>query len=197
MGISNAEPSGCGIHMVHTGTLLIYAFDRPLAAQARLAALQRYAAALDLQGPALAVVVHRAGRRPQTVEYRTFMPVRPNGWRGLMSGLFGAGVLTALIGGLMQTNPRLVGRLLQPLGFDRSLALAGVGSAFAGMGLAGRRAYHVRRLRRLGEALPANSSALVLRLQQPLDWLLVRWLQQQGGRFIQDELPDEIVEGLA
>jgi hypothetical protein len=163
---------------------LVYTFDTPEGADQALRDLRRQAKRLGLGLAKLAVVRRGLVGKPRFREYHELAPIRPSGLVGLLSGLAAVGAAWATIGGLLAANRALAKRVVQPLGFDRTLAVVGLGGGVLGMGLAERRVYPNSMLLKLGEELSEGSSALVLSPDGPLDQLLVRFVQQQGGQLL-------------
>lgn len=182
--------------MTNRSPVVVCAFDKPKGAEQALRDLRKEARRLGLGLAKLATVRRDDTGRPRFREYHLLAPISPRGGVGLLSGLAAIGAVWAAIGGLLLANRELARRIVQPLSFDRIMALAGLSGGVLGIGLAERRVYPNSRLRKLGEALPVASSALVLSPDDPLDQLLIRFLQKKGGRLIQDSLPVEIVQGL-
>lgn len=182
--------------MTNRSPVIVCAFEQPEGADQALRDLRKEARRLGLGLAKLATVRRGLTGRPRVREYHLLAPISPSGWVGLLSGLATIGAAWAAIGGLLVTNRALARRVVQPLGFDRIMAVAGLSGGVLGLGLAERRVYPNSRLRKLGEALPVASSALVLSPDDPLDQLLVRFLQKNGGRLIHDTLPEEIIRGL-
>lgn len=182
--------------MTNRAAVIVCAFDQPEGAEQALRDLRKEARRLGLGLAKLATVRRDYSGRPRLREYHLLAPIAPRGMVGLLSGLAATGAAWATIGGLLLANRTLARRVVQQLGFDRIMAVAGLSGGGLGLSLAERRVYPDSRLRKLGEALPAGSSALVLSPHGPLDQLFVRFLQKNGGRLIQDSLPIEVVQGL-